>query len=133
MAASARATPTIGRPGAARPAVADGLGVLASLPDPLLVLDAADAIRYVNSAGEAFFEASAAHLSGCPLREFLPGDSPIFALVATARQSGNSVSDYSVEIETPRLGQHVMTVQASPLAEQPGHVVLLLHRRSIAN
>jgi two-component system nitrogen regulation sensor histidine kinase GlnL len=131
MTASPRISPPVSRGRGSRSAI-DGLGILAALPDPVLVLDAQNTICYVNIAGEAFFDAGAAHLSGCPLREFLPADSPVFGLIATVRQTGNSVSDYSVEIVTPRLGQHEMTIQAAPLAEQSGNVVLSFQRRSIA-
>jgi two-component system, NtrC family, nitrogen regulation sensor histidine kinase GlnL len=110
----------------------DGFAVLAALPDPVVVVERNDAILYVNHAAEAFFRVGAPTLKGCSLKEFLPQDSPIFGLVAAAREGGAPFSDYDVEVETPRLGTHVMTVQASALPERPGHVALILHERSMA-
>jgi len=111
----------------------DGLSVLGALPDPVLVLDKANAILYVNSAAEHFFAAGAPSLVGTPLDEMLPADSPVFSLVANARKSGTSIAEYSVAIETPRLGSHVMTIQVAPLADRPENILLTLHQRSIAD
>jgi len=110
----------------------EALGILAALPDPILVVDAKNRVRYVNQAAEAFFHQGAAQLDGCPLEEMLPADSPVFTLVETARNSGASVADYGVELDTPRLGAHALTVRAASLAERPAQVVLSLHERSIA-
>jgi len=114
-------------------AAVDGLAVLGALPDPVLVLDKANAILYVNSAAEQFFAAGAPSLVGTPLGEMLPADSPVFSLVANARKSGTSIAEYSVAIETPRLGSHVMTIQVAPLADRPETILLTLHQRSIAD
>ncbi|HZT50816.1 MAG TPA: ATP-binding protein, partial [Stellaceae bacterium] len=107
--------------------------VLAALPDPILVLDAADRLRYANAAAEQFFDTGAATLLQSALTEFVPADSPLFALVETVRASGHSVSEYGVTLETPRLGTRVVTIQAAPLAEDHGRVVVTLQERSIAD
>ena len=107
--------------------------ILAALPDPVLVVDAENCLAWVNIAAEQFLEASAATLRGCALADLLPQDSPLFSLIETARRSGSSIAEYSVPIETPRLGAHVMTIQVAPLVERPGHLVVMLHERSIAH
>jgi two-component system nitrogen regulation sensor histidine kinase GlnL len=71
-------------------------------------------------------------LMSVPLVELLPGDSPVFALIESVRRTGASVSEYGVGVDTPRLGQRVLTVQAAPLGDEPGYVVLTLQGRSIA-
>ncbi|HUC68459.1 MAG TPA: ATP-binding protein [Stellaceae bacterium] len=114
-------------------ATLDPAAVLAALPDPVLVLDEAGLLLYANAAAEQFFDASAATLLGAELRVVLPADSPIFALIDSVRASGHSVSEYGVAVETPRLGAHVMTVQAAPLAENRAEVVVTLQERSIAH
>jgi two-component system, NtrC family, nitrogen regulation sensor histidine kinase GlnL len=114
-------------------ATLDPAAVLAALPDPVLVLDEAGLLLYANAAAEQFFDASAATLLGAELRVLLPPDSPIFALIDSVRASGHSVSEYGVAVETPRLGAHVMTVQAAPLAENRAEVVVTLQERSIAH
>jgi two-component system nitrogen regulation sensor histidine kinase GlnL len=112
--------------------VIEARAVLAALPDPVLVVDALDRLRYANAAAEEFFDAGASMLMSVPLVELLPGDSPVFALIESVRRTGASVSEYGVGVDTPRLGQRVLTVQAAPLGDEPGYVVLTLQGRSIA-
>jgi two-component system, NtrC family, nitrogen regulation sensor histidine kinase GlnL len=111
----------------------DPATVLAALPDPVLVVDESGALLYANAGAEQFFDTSAATLIGAELATLLPPDSPVFALIETVRASGHSVSEYGVAIETPRLGAHVVTVQAAPVAENRAEVVVSLQERSIAH
>lgn len=111
--------------------------VMSALPDPLLVIAADDKIVYLNPATEQFFQASEAYLQGRVLREFLPADSPLFSLIEQVRASGNSVSEYGVTLETPRIGSHLLTIQVAPIndskaPELHGAVVVMFHERSIA-
>jgi two-component system, NtrC family, nitrogen regulation sensor histidine kinase GlnL len=119
--------------GSAWSARIDAASVLAALPDPVLVVDAAGALIYANAAAEQFFDASAANLLGAPLSAMLPPDSPVFALIDAVRASGHSVSEYGVSLETPRLGVHVVTVQAAPVADNRAEVVVSFQERSIAH
>ena len=122
----------ITRRAAADPSV-ETEAVLAALPDPVLVVDAADRLRYANAAAEQFFDTGAATLLASALTEFVPADSPLFALVESVRAAGHSVSEYGVTLETPRLGARVVTIQAAPLAEDRERVVVTLQERSIAD
>ncbi len=67
------------------------------------------------------------------LGDYLPLDSPLFALLESVRNSGHSVSEYGVTLETPKLGTRVVTIQAAPLAEDRDRVVVSLQVRSIAD
>jgi two-component system, NtrC family, nitrogen regulation sensor histidine kinase GlnL len=107
--------------------------ILAALPDPVLVLDGGDRMRYVNAAAEIFFEASAATLVASALADHLPLDSPLFALINSVRQSGASVSEYGVTLDTPKLGSRTLTIQAAPIGEGGNDVVVTLQERSIAS
>ncbi len=107
--------------------------VLAALPGPVLVVDAGNTVRYANIAAEQFFDIGANALFGAPLVDLVPADSPLFALIETVRASGHNVSEYSVTLETPRLGSHVLTIQAAPLGEERDRVVIMLQERSIAD
>jgi two-component system nitrogen regulation sensor histidine kinase GlnL len=111
----------------------DPATILAALPDPVFLVDKGNFILWINSAGESFVGASALTLRGSNLQDLLPLDSPLFSLINTVRDSGASISEYSVPIDTPRLGAHVMTIQVAPLVEQPDQLVILLHERSIAH
>ncbi len=97
--------------------------ILNAIADPVLVVEPDGAIRYVNTAAEQFFEASASHLGGQQLTDLVPGDSPLLALIDQVRQSGASVSEYGVSLETPKIGPHFVTIQVAALAENDGAVV----------
>lgn len=110
----------------------DSESILGALPDPVLVIDADDRVRFVNLEAQEFFDAGAARLVGTPLSEWLPGDCPVFALLQQVRQQNSRVSEYGVTLETPRIGSHFVTVQVAPLGDPPDMVVLSIHERSIA-
>jgi two-component system nitrogen regulation sensor histidine kinase GlnL len=116
-----------------RRAAIDAAAVLAALPDPVLVVDGGGRLLFANAAAEQFLGTGVATFLGAPLAELLPADSPVFALINSVRESGHSVSEYGVTLETPRLGSHVVTVQAAPIAEDRDEVVLTLQERSIAH
>ncbi|TWB17252.1 two-component system nitrogen regulation sensor histidine kinase GlnL [Nitrospirillum amazonense] len=121
---------------AALPAPANGMvdptAILSALPEPILVIDRQRRIHFANLQAEEFFDASAALLVGSQLDTLIPGDSPVHSLIDQARMTGGSVSDYSIMLETPRIGLHFLTAKAAPLSDPPDLVVLSLHERSIA-
>ncbi|MGH6983692.1 MAG: two-component system sensor histidine kinase NtrB [Stellaceae bacterium] len=119
-----------GKLGAAPP---DPSQVLAALPEPLLVVDADDRICFVNAAAEQLFDTGAATLVGANLGTMLPQDGPLFALIAGVRETGHSVSEYGVTLETPRLPARFVDIQAAPLSEAHDRVLLTFQERSIAN
>jgi two-component system nitrogen regulation sensor histidine kinase GlnL len=67
------------------------------------------------------------------LRDVIPRDSPVFALIEQVRSSGATVSEYGITLDTPRLGIRLVSIQVVPMTETPGHVVLSLHELSIAH
>lgn len=106
--------------------------VLGALASAVLVIDQTDAIQYVNGAAEQLFQAGASYLCGHPITDLLPHDSPILSLIAQARDDGLMVSEHGIVLDTPRTGHRTVSVQAAPIGETPGHVVLSLHEQSIA-
>jgi len=106
--------------------------VLGALAAGVLLVDPENVIRYANGGAEQLFACGAAYLCGHPLAEFLPVDSPIFALISQARTEAHSVAEYGVVIDTPRTGHRTIAVQISPVAELSGALVLSLHEQSIA-
>jgi two-component system nitrogen regulation sensor histidine kinase GlnL len=117
-----------------RPSVPDldPAGILNALPDVVLVVGPHNEIAFANLEAQEFFDAGVATLAGTPLEDWLPVDSPVFSLVSQARSGGSRVSEYGVALETPRIGQHLVTVTAAPMGEPQDFVVLVLHDRSIA-
>ncbi len=106
--------------------------VLEALPEAVLVVDGDDIVRFLNHSAEQFFESSASLLDGARLREMLPADSPLFAVLEQVRQTGTSVSEEGVTLDSPRIGSHFVTIRAALLAEGDGSVVVSIHERSIA-
>jgi two-component system, NtrC family, nitrogen regulation sensor histidine kinase GlnL len=105
------------------------LNVVASV---VIAVDPDCAILYLNNAGEQFFQSSAGNLRGQRLEQLVPADSPLFSLIRQARSAGSSVVEYQVTLASPRIGHHVVNVQASPLPEVEGAVVLSMQERSLA-
>jgi two-component system nitrogen regulation sensor histidine kinase GlnL len=85
-----------------------------------------------NQAAEVFFQNSKPMLTRYDLGYFLPFGSPIFSLIEQVRDSGAPVTEYRVDISSPRLsGERVVDIYASPVAERPGQVALMLLPRSV--
>ena len=107
--------------------------ILNALGVAVIVIDGSGVILQVNSAGEQILQSSADYLKGRPLMELLPSDNPIFSLIEQVRSEELGVSEYGVTLESPRIGKHFVNLQATPLAENPGSVVVTLQQRSIAD
>lgn len=107
--------------------------ILNALATAVIVINAEGVIELVNSAGEQFFQGGADYLKGRRLEDLLPSDNPLFSLIQQVRKEGLAVSEYSVTLESPRIGRHLVNLQASPLLEDPKAVVVTLQTRSIAD
>ena len=55
--------------------------ILASLPNPVFLLDGEDRFLFLNHAAEMFFDSSAAMLQGTALSAQIPADSSLLALL----------------------------------------------------
>ncbi len=107
--------------------------ILNALPHPVLTIGADNAIRFLNSAAETFFDGSASVLIGQGLIGLIPPDSPLFSMIEQARATGSSFADYDLPLESPRLGAKVVNVEVSPVAETDGEIAITLFERSIAH
>lgn len=107
--------------------------LLASLPHPILVVSADDRIVYANEAAEDFFEASLAYLERQEIADIVPFASPLLILLEQARETGANINEYGVDLGTPRIGaEKLVDIHCGQLAEQPEHIVIMLHQRSMA-
>ncbi len=106
--------------------------ILDALPDPVLVVDAEDSLIYLNAAAESFFAGSRASLDGVDLQTLIPHDSPMLTLISRVRRRGNSMTEYGVTLETPRIGRHVVSIDAGPVSDVQGGVAVTLQEHSIA-
>ena len=115
------------------PAEPLGTGLIANaLPMPVLLIGAKQEIIFVNPAAEQFFDTGAGILLKQRLSDLLPFDSPLFQLIAQARERGSSAAERDVDLSTPRHGEHIADVTVTPLPEPEGALVLTLQERSLA-
>src|SRR5690242_3437137 len=106
--------------------------VLAALPDPVIVIDRAGLLPFVNPAAEQFFGASAAALRGSEFADCVAQHSPVLSLVDSARKVGNTIAEHDMLLEGPRFGSRSVTIRAALTGEGADLLVLTLHERSIA-
>ncbi|MFO0993455.1 MAG: ATP-binding protein [Hyphomicrobiales bacterium] len=108
--------------------------ILDALPDAVLVVDADDRIRFVNSGAEDFFQASSATLVRCRLTDLVHSSSPLREAVAQVRLAGGIVTKYAVNVGTPRTGgERSVDLQATSISDNPSFVVVMLLTRSMAH
>jgi two-component system nitrogen regulation sensor histidine kinase GlnL len=107
---------------------------LNALPHPVLIVERENRIVDANIAAESFFEMSVSVLRRQSLAELVPFGSPLLALIAQVRLIGVPVNEYKVDLGTPRTGvEHLVDLHVAPVAELPGHVVVMLQERTIAD
>jgi two-component system nitrogen regulation sensor histidine kinase GlnL len=108
--------------------------VLNALPHPILMVAPDGKIAEANVAAEAFFEVSMLLLRRHALRDLVPFGSPLLALVEQVRNRGAAVNEYRVDLSTPRNpGDRLVDLNVAPVPERPGHVVVMLQERTIAD
>jgi len=117
---------------AGRHRATDAAAVLGALPVPVIVLDPENRFRHVNHAAEQFLGISAAGLAPLRLNDLIPSDNPLFLLIDQVRQTEASIADHDLALESPRLNKRGITVQGSPLPEEPGAVLLVIQDASAA-
>jgi two-component system nitrogen regulation sensor histidine kinase GlnL len=105
--------------------------LLDAVPFALVVLDPHDRIVSANHAGEQLLGAGRTLLHGRPLGDYVAADSPVFALIAEARNGSIAVAEPDLALSGPKLRAAHVAIDAAPIAEQPGHVVLVVKDRSI--
>jgi len=105
-----------------------------ALPHPVILIAPDGRIVEANSAAEAFFEMSLHFLRRQSLRDLVPFGSPLLALVEQVRATAAPVNEYKVDLGTPRIGaDRQVDLHVAPLSERPGHIMVVLQERSIAD
>ena len=108
--------------------------IMNALPLPVLTVGGEGQILNANSAAEAFFEASFRVMQRQKLKDLVPFGSPVLGLIDEVRQRGSSVSEYRIDIGSPRLGvERIIDVFATPLGGQDDGVVVMLQERTMAD
>jgi two-component system nitrogen regulation sensor histidine kinase GlnL len=124
--------------GASNPPIENAVGLahaaLDSLPHPVLLVDAKNRIVFANSAAEGYFRVSLAVLVRYGLDHFVPFGSPVIGLVDEVRRTNAPISEYKVDITSPRVGRDGMVdVHASPASEPQRGVVLMFQPQNMAD
>ncbi len=110
------------------------MAVLNAIHHPVIMVDSDGKISFANWEAEAFFGASASHLSRQTLESYVPFGSPLLTLIEQVRTRRAAVNGYRVDISTPRLGaDKLVDVYASPQAGEGEAIVVLLQERSMAD
>jgi two-component system nitrogen regulation sensor histidine kinase GlnL len=108
--------------------------VLNALPHPVFMVSADGGFEFVNAAAEAFFQSSFTVLKNRKFSWFLPDGSPMRTLVEQVQNTRSPISEYKVDVSSPRLGgERFVDVYVSPVVEHPESIVVLLQVRSMAD
>jgi two-component system, NtrC family, nitrogen regulation sensor histidine kinase GlnL len=122
----------VSRPQATQPRTADSSAILGALPVPTMLLETDNRFRYVNNAAEQFLGISAATLAQFRMEDLVPPDNPLFLLIEQVRSTEATIIDHDLNLESPRLHKRGITVQGTPMAEEPGVVLLVMQDASAA-
>jgi two-component system nitrogen regulation sensor histidine kinase GlnL len=91
-------------------------------------------IMDANMAAESFFDSSTQFLQRQSLKNLVPFGSPLLALIDQVRSGNAPVNEYKVDLGTPRTGaDRLVDLHVAPLSERPGHIVVMLQERTIAD
>jgi two-component system nitrogen regulation sensor histidine kinase GlnL len=108
--------------------------MLNALPHPVLMIAPNGKIVDANSAAESFFEMSVPFLQRQSITDLVPFGSPLLALIEQVHRVGTPVNEYKVDLGTPRTGvEHQVDLHVAPLPERPGHIVVMLQERTMAD
>jgi two-component system nitrogen regulation sensor histidine kinase GlnL len=107
--------------------------VWSSLPVPTFVIDPDDTIAEANAPAEQFLNASRRALMGAPLFDRLAVDAPLEEALARVRAEGSPLFINKVDVSGTRVAHVQCDIQVAPLAGHPGHLLMLLEPRQLAD
>ena len=131
MPSARRVLAAVGR-GADRQRSPEAATILGALPVPVVLLDAGRPVSLCEPRGRAVPRHLGLAAGPSSASDLLPPDNPIFLLIAQVRANEVTVSDHDLTLESPRLRKHGITVQGTPLPEEPGAVLLVFQDASAA-
>lgn len=107
--------------------------ILNALPFPIVVIGESGYVLEANTAAEAFFGMGLAFMRRHLFDDLVPFGSPVLALIEEVRRRRASVSEYRIDLTTPRIGgERIADIYAGPSADDGANVVLMLQERTIA-
>lgn len=111
------------------------LAVLNSIQNPVILVDIDGHVAFANWEAESFFGASANHLAKHKVSSLIPFGSPLLTLIDQVRERKAPVSEYRVDLSSPRLGADKLAdIYVAPVTTEPaGSVVVVIQERSMAD
>jgi two-component system nitrogen regulation sensor histidine kinase GlnL len=110
------------------------MGVLNAIQNAVILVDEDGYIAFANWEAEAFFGASASHLSRHTIYAYIPFGSPMLTLIDQVRERKAPVNEYRVDLSSPRLGaDKLVDIYVAPVLTNPGSVVVVFQERSMAD
>ena len=106
--------------------------IWASLPVPAFLIDNADNITDVNSAGEGFLNASVRQVEGQPVWDLIAVDAPMEEALQRARENGTPLFVNDVDVGTGNRAPLQCALQIAPLVNHPGMMILMISPRELA-
>src|SRR6195952_2725986 len=117
-----------------RPVPSDSEAILNALPNPVLLIAPDGRIVDANMAAESFFEILTQFLRRQSPQGWGAVGRPLLALIDQVRSSGSPVNEFKVDLGTPRIGRdRQVDLHVALLTERPGHIVVMLQERTIAD
>jgi len=107
--------------------------IWASLPVPAYLLDPWDRIADINPPAEQFLNASARTIRGVPVFDKLAIDAPLEHVFARVRSDMSPLFVNKVDVSCGNAPPVQCNIQIAPLVGIPGHVLLLMEPRHIAD
>ena len=104
----------------------------ASIPVPTFLIDAAGRTEDANPAAEEFLNASVRALYGQPLFDRLAIDAPLEEALSRVRLGHSALIINDVDVGTGDRPPVPCTLQAAPLADRPGTILLMIAPREFA-
>ena len=104
-----------------------------SLPSPAILIDAEDRIVSVNPAAEGFLMASVRQVAGAPVFDTFAIDAPVDEQTARVRSEQSPVFMNNVDVGSGQSAPVSCNIQMAPVTEMPGHVLILLAPRVLAD
>src|SRR6202000_3584153 len=108
--------------------MASDIAIANALPIPVLVVDSAHRVLFVNPAAEQFFDSGEGLLLKHTLDDLVPFGSPLIGLIAQAQERGASVGERTMDLTMPRHGERIADVTVTPLSD--GTAIVTLQERS---
>jgi two-component system nitrogen regulation sensor histidine kinase GlnL len=105
--------------------------LIEALPSAILVVDRDGLCRLLNAAAEDLLQVGRRNLLGRRLSEVIPDDCPVFSLIEQCRLGRAAVSDSEMLIDGPRLHLEHVFVEAAPLGDPHGSVVISMRDRAL--